>query len=803
MITIKSKDYGYIIFRELNLGYKESGVIDEKILILSELKSIESLYNFSKIELSQNDLEKIQIQIKELTKESHKPISQEAPIQTISVNSVPIPPDNNKNVNLIINSSSGSNTSNNTINIIEYDPENNVNIVGPEVTLLNDFTTWDNTYIGASVAPISEPMSEGLSLRHVGIDIEKPLANSLSFDFTTTTFGDSQRNILMFRPRNIPVSKVISDLITNAEVDYFYSVIFLEFTDNKLYLSLKYSHSFLGSDNISVNKEGMNLKIRFMNYLEAAILYLGMTLEDFINFGGQEAVDTYSLINLAVLLNELSNGSEELVNMLPVDNSTALLTTTMCQFIVDQDLEQEPFDISSKILFNCNTFVYKLPENCNDGDYLKINSNVNLLNYSLIKNDYFQLYDNKTKGIIIRLTEEQKTVGGGKFLGYLSVQPSGANAKDGDWFIKDTQGPDSTVIRIMYVWVTERYQWQVIGYVPSPNSNNSTQDLKWESYNNTIKNPNGYPTAGYRGVFSYDPPLAQGESSLYLNQNENKLKYSNGNSWYYLPEKSPSFLGQHYDDPVVDYYKNQFYYNTSTSKLRVKSNNSYYFSDMQIIADLPQDIITRNNISDTIIYNSNQYAKTAITSDALLSYERDKDIINFARDSKYWKTSYDSNILGEGDLYTRYPSGGTQPLKDGFIANQQDVLINLNGRLISTTMTLYASSTQSLADFDIIFLGKNPINIKVNTIGNNRVYYINNIEYNYPSYFYKVIINITNDTRGLILNIYTIGASNTIEYLASHIIQPYNENISASFNLKNKSVNSLRLIKVEMKSINQ
>ena len=67
MITITSNDYGYIILRYLNLGYKEVGTIEESSLFLSELKSLKSLKDFKRVNISDEDYLKITDRIKFLS----------------------------------------------------------------------------------------------------------------------------------------------------------------------------------------------------------------------------------------------------------------------------------------------------------------------------------------------------------------------------------------------------------------------------------------------------------------------------------------------------------------------------------------------------------------------------------------------------------------------------------------------------------------------------------------------------------------------------------------------------------------
>lgn len=77
MLTITSINYGYIIIKELNLKYNETGNIDENILILSELKSIKNLYETSKIYINQEDHLKVINKIKSLIGLNEPSIPQE------------------------------------------------------------------------------------------------------------------------------------------------------------------------------------------------------------------------------------------------------------------------------------------------------------------------------------------------------------------------------------------------------------------------------------------------------------------------------------------------------------------------------------------------------------------------------------------------------------------------------------------------------------------------------------------------------------------------------------------------------
>ena len=77
MLTITSINYGYIIIKELNLKYNETGNIDENILILSELKSIKNLYETSKIYINQEDHLKVINKIKSLIGLNEPSIHQE------------------------------------------------------------------------------------------------------------------------------------------------------------------------------------------------------------------------------------------------------------------------------------------------------------------------------------------------------------------------------------------------------------------------------------------------------------------------------------------------------------------------------------------------------------------------------------------------------------------------------------------------------------------------------------------------------------------------------------------------------
>lgn len=521
MITLTSKDYSYIIIKDLNLGPNKTGTIDETGLILSELKSIENLYLVKKLEISSLDLEKVRARMDLLDGNES---SGDSPIQSISLNGTPLVPDNNKNININVSSSGGG------INVIDYNPEDYVTITGPEINpSISQGSQWNEPYLTLNGNSELVSVTPDFSYRSISIDLDIPSSGAIELDITSASLlngNNTQNTNLVFMQDNSNVPEVFTCILTGQppRSDYYFSFISIyKGSSNNYSINCMYDSAVAGQENTVIETDSAELTIRFMNYIEFMIQVNEMTIEQIYDQLPAEQIAAFSSLKVAVIYEKGSPINTPLIAV-PIDATLSKLNLGVYLMPATNDTEllsQTSLKIDNK------SRVYTLPEVA-DGTYLKILSDVILLGQKLETGDHFILHSNSTKGIRIKLYNDAVSGPTGRFRGESYTEPT--DPVIGDWYIKNVYNSSTnSYSNLMYVWSNN--SWELVGYVPVSGSGNLS-GLSYNTSTNRLMNSSGKGVAGYLGAFYTAPSITYpSESSLYYNIGEDKFYSSIGGSW--------------------------------------------------------------------------------------------------------------------------------------------------------------------------------------------------------------------------------------------------------------------------------
>lgn len=446
-------------------------------------------------------------------------------IESVSVNGYVLTPDINKNVNINISASGGGG-----INVVDYYPEDNVIITGPSIETLPN-SSWDGEYLSSN-NPEAIILSNNIQeIKYSSVKLSNLISDSLYIDYSSYTLTDILGIALTFSPEEINLEEVYYDaFISSTTTNYKYSIALISKSNSDFIVKGRAIHSLIGDFQFQpkvISNSGITLY--FTNYIEYMIQVNGLTLEDLVQQVGQPAVDMYSSMNLIAIASGTGTLAQAL-DVLPIDVTASKMTISLLSGPSDIG-SSETISSNSKLKIDANKKEYNLPVGLVDGNYLNIKEDVILLNTVLKKDDYFVLYSNLSKGIRIPKTETSVQLTG-TFKGYNISQPSAENSVEGDWYLKDLWIQATTsYAQVIYVYVEET-GWKLTGYIP----NTSSLDIIYDSSSNRIKGPNGYPTAGYLGVYysGNTPSLGSTaqEQSLIYDASLKTFRYTSGGQWW-------------------------------------------------------------------------------------------------------------------------------------------------------------------------------------------------------------------------------------------------------------------------------
>lgn len=153
--------------------------------------------------------------------------------------------------------------------------------------------------------------------------------------------------------------------------------------------------------------ENKNLTFNFGTGLDTQLEQLGMTLEEFIDYAlgmgmTQEEITTF--INQARQKKYLYTGNITLWLPSKLDEMYLVLAPIYNSYYA---ADREPLTIdpdwTASVEMN-TTYIsgWKVPDDVDDGTYLKITGDCTLLGYTCTTGDVVQVYDNATKGLLFR-----------------------------------------------------------------------------------------------------------------------------------------------------------------------------------------------------------------------------------------------------------------------------------------------------------------------------------------------------------------------------------------------------------------
>lgn len=429
--------------------------------------------------------------------------------------------------------------------IIDYNPQDNTEVSGgPEVYVGDANTGWDGSVLTASNSSPSysvytpdpeDSESEPLYSKSSFIRFPRPTSGTVRLDLSNSYppegSGDTFQtlNFEFVTPNGLPLDYV--DKAYSGE-GIFSAVRFILPAVGSLtapIMSTSFNVPIIGMDgnneSLPIGTNAINLS--FITYMDYALASNGLTIDQAITMIGQETVDVYSNIPVVVIYPEEYSSLEDSLGMHIIHSSLTDMIVSISHEPTTSVDGGTLLPVSVGVILG--TVAYVLPDNANDGDFLRILSPVSLLGIQLNANDHLLLLENKTKGICIK-GSEVVAIQGGEFRGHLSSgQPS--NPNNGDWYIRSSSRYDSNLNSqvtsyLMYVYDSNSSLWKMTGY------NTENTSLTYSSYDNTIILPSGQRAAGYIGAKTSAPTLTKfQEQSLYYDLTEKSLRYSSSGVW--------------------------------------------------------------------------------------------------------------------------------------------------------------------------------------------------------------------------------------------------------------------------------